>query len=271
MQQVNQVHFAVSQIFEVIGTDQLGVVAQELNSKNIAPIYYVAYYNDIKDKLGDLALGKVFVVECLVKGRSVVIPNYLTLCYTGDDSLSYKAFRRLYLSHLYHGPLYAARVGGEKSFDPKDVFAHPMLRLVESLHDSIHKVPLHNVLVDINYQYNRLTVYTRLPEHSPHEGFNTPRSLTYFPMERVIRTSFTLGGVPEEIQIQSRPDKFETVSTAPARVNIMHIFRNEGWTSLRDQMKADPKLNAFVRMFYENGYGAPVNTIEHTAKIVQNK
>lgn len=266
--------FEIVRIFPIMGGGQ-GVVLKD--ARSIKKEHYVADANDVSNP----RVGAFIEIPCRTKGDAVLIPNQLILVWAGDlqrrgaDMMkgmialaeASKMIRRQYLTYLYAGPLHASRqpaadaemVDGrvKKSFDPKDVFAHPTLRMLESLHDLIQPVKLHDALVENNYQYNRPTIYTRFRDDPEDVSYKTPRALNYYPLEKMVRVAYALGGVPDDIEVRVKEDKVEKIKAYPVMVNIVRTFTNEGWTSLRDMAYNEPPLRAFIKMFYDNGYGRP--------------
>jgi hypothetical protein len=258
--------FQVIRRFDIKGGGE-GVILLDVRSEKEA--YYVANANDVPNPNA----GAYIEIPCRKRGDAIVVPNELFLVWTGPMGNSSKAIRLQYLANLYNGPLHASRQASfsidsgmvEKTFDSKEVFQHPILRLLESLHDLLNTPSLHEQLVETNYQYNRMSVYTRFHDDPEDLSYKTPRSLNYYPMENLVRVTFSLGGVPDDISVQVKEDKFENVKVMPAMVNIIRTFRNEGWTSLRDLARKEPQLKAFIKMFYDNGYGKP-EVPEHLRK-----
>lgn len=269
----------VLRVFPVNGGGQ-GVLLRDVRSTK--KIHYVADSNDVPNP----RVGAFIELPCRMKGDAILVPNQLIQAWFGDlprngsDVSAHmvelaeasKHLRRQYVTYLYAGPLHASRqasvsidvVDGrvEKSFDPKDVFACPVLRLLETLHDLIQPVKLHDALAENNYQHNRHSIYTRFRDDPEGLSYKTPRSLNYYPLEKMVRVAYALGGVPDDIEVRVKEDKVEKIKAYPVMVNIVRTFTNEGWTSLRDMAHNEPSLREFIRMFYDNGYGKPEVT-EH--------
>ncbi len=217
--------------------------------------HYVANVKDLR--VSDP--GFTVQIPCRIKGDAVLIPEELILFATGSLEESSKSISRQYLSYLYNDPLHASRrnLSTAKNFDSKAVFAHPTLRLLESLHDTLHKSSLLEHLCATNFLYTRKKVYTRFRDDVQDNSYLTPRSLNYYPMENLIRVTFWIDGSPRETTVKVSSVNFEEIKTPPVSVQITRTFRNEGWTSLRDIAHKEPGLRAFIKMFYDNGYGRP--------------
>jgi hypothetical protein len=275
MSKTKGVLFHVVRHFDIVGGGT-GVLLKNVRSPAGQEVFYVANINDLKSA----TIGEYFEIACRIKGDAIQIPNELIQAWIGpsekarlDKQISNmvamadvtKQIRWQYLAHLYNGPLHASRQQAavltsrrvEKSFDSKDVFAHPILRMLESLHDVLQPVKLHEAMVENSYQFNRHAIYTRFRDDPEGISYKTPRSLNYYPLENMVRVAYALGGVPDDIEVRVKEDKVEKIKAYPVMVNIVRTFRNEGWTSLRDLAYNEPPLREFIRMFYDNGYGKP--------------
>jgi hypothetical protein len=255
MKSTTAMFFQVIRQFDIKGGGT-GVVLMNKRTPDAKEEYYVAN----SDSLFASTPGLIIEIPCRLKGDAIVIPEELILFAAGTLEDSSRSIRRQYLSYLYNDPLHTSRrldVSSAKNFDSKFVFTHPTLKLLESLHDLLHTPSLHEQLVEINYQYSRASVFTRFRDDPDNVSYRTPRTLLYYPMENLVRVTFALGGVPEHIQVQVKEDEHQLLATAPVMVNITRIYRNEGWTSLRDIAHKEPKLREFIRMFYSSEYGKP--------------
>lgn len=267
MNQTKPIMFKVIRQFDIIGGGT-GVVLANMRTPVGKENYYVTELKHAKDGTP----GALFELALRVRGDAIQFPSEFIPVGAGPMEDNSKAIRLIYLSHLYHGPLHATRQQGkavtagrvEKSFESKDVFEHPTLRLLESLHDLMYAPSLQRQLSEINYRYNRHIVYTRFSHLEDGITHLTPRQLYYFPKENLVRVNYALGGVEEDIEVKTNGDKVELISPAPVRVNIVRLYRNQGWTSLREMAFNEPKLRAFIDLFYSNGYGHPVDPAEES-------
>jgi hypothetical protein len=272
MNQTKAIMFKVIRQFDIIGGG-VGVVLANVRTPIGKENYYVTELQHVKTGTP----GHMFELALRVRGDAIQFPTEFIPVGAGPMEDSSKSIRLIYLSHLYHGPLHASRHQGKAlskaiitgrvekgSFESKDVFAHPTLRLLESLHDLMYTPSLHRQLSEINYRYNRHIVYTRFSHLEDGITHLTPRQLYYFPQENLVRVNYALGGVEEDIEVKTVGDKVESISPAPVRVNIVRLYRNQGWTSLREIAGNEPDLRAFIDMFYKNGYGHPVDPAEES-------
>jgi hypothetical protein len=244
----------IESIFEVKGGGE-AVLLKDMRS-GLTEQHYIADKNDIPSS--------TFVeLPAWMKGDKIVAPDILTPAWKGDPAASSRQLRSQYLAHLYAGPLYnGARGGPDKKFDPETVFSNKTLRMLETIHDRLNEEKLHDLLVATNYRHERKAVYTRF--HGGERSYSTPRLINYYPLVRTVKVVWALGGIPEDIEVPVGENQIAKVETAPVKVNIIRIYKDAGWTSLRDEMQKDPKLDSFVRMFYGNGYGVH-ETPDHPA------
>ncbi|BCM95258.1 hypothetical protein [Burkholderia phage FLC6] len=249
------------QVFEVfpMPNGESGVIlsALELGKHKL----YLSY----KKNLDNLKVGSdARFIEVPIKvgqvndTRRMEIPEYLVDIGFGPIVRVAEGMRKVYLAHLYNRPLMRPMGGQEKKIDPVTAFSDFTLVLIQAAYKHLSGCDIHEVLRENDYQYERLPVYTSFhdDDQEPRTIYNTPRTLHYYPDINTIRVSWTLGGTPMDV-VQYNDPSGETalyIKSQPFQLKIQRVYQNEGWMSLREAMKRDAVLLAFVKQFYANGY-----------------
>lgn len=187
----------------------------------------------------------------------IMMPDHLVGIGPGPLIRIAEGMRKTYLTHLYNRLLYRARGQEKKNYESAAIFADPVLVLIYSAYKSISGSSIHEALVENDYQYERLNVYTRFHDDAENIIYNTPRTLNYYPDIRTVRVAWSVGGTPKDVVRHNDPsgETLVHIKSQPYRLQIQRVYQNEGWMSLRDAMQNDPQLHAFVKQFYANGYG----------------
>jgi len=239
--------------------DKVGVIVHDCTSGSNA--LYLSYSSDL-EQYGDLSLARCISIPLEpIPGRSssnkFTPPLYLVEVGKGPIVRCASDMRRIYLAHLYNRPLYDVGRGSGKNYDPAAVFADPVLKLIWAAYKYLSGCDMHEALRENDYQYERLGVYTRFHDDNENNIYNTPRTMNYYPDIRTIRASWSIGGTPMDVVRHNDPmgETATQIKSQPYRLQIQRVYQNEGWKSLRREMIDDKKLHAFVKQFYENGYG----------------
>lgn len=256
MQQRKSIFMEVVKVFDVDGQNK-GVLLEDVRSTSgSGKLHYVARSNDISNATE----GSFIELPCRMHGSALRIPSFLELAWKGPIEGCSRQIRSSYLTHLYNGPLHVSRGirAEEKNFDSKAVFAHPMLKLLEATHDLLNEEKLHTLLSATGYQYHRKAVYTRFHHDESGRAYSTPRRLRYDPLTNTVTVEFGMGVRP------STDDEESVFDGIDVGIVVRKVFQNEGWTSLRDMVRNDPKLKSFVDLCRENRYIVP-EAPEHPA------
>lgn len=254
------------EIFDTFPTedDRLGVILASRSSGKV--MLYLSYMKDLvtyrtgsDERFVEIPVKVPAGSEALELGRPNM-PDHMVEMGFGPMIKLAEGLRKIYLSHLYNRPLYRSMGQEEKKFDPTTVFSYRTLVLIQAAYKHLSGCDIHEVLRENDYQYERLPVYTSFhdADGKPNRTiYNTPRTLNYYPDISTIRVSWTIGGTPRDV-VQYNDPSGETalyIKSQPFQLKIQRVYQNEGWLSLREAMKHDATLHAFVKQFYENGYG----------------
>ncbi|BAQ02735.1 hypothetical protein AVU38_gp207 [Ralstonia phage RSL2] len=222
--------------------------------------FYLSYKNDLDGyRIGSDAR-TIDVPVQVAQGRKTSIPIHMVDAGWGSLLRVVQGLRKVYLAHMYLRPLYRSMRGEEKKYDPTTVFADSELMLIEGAYRHFGGCDIHDVLRENDYQYERFGVYTRFHDDDgvPNPTiYNTPRTLNYYPDMNTIRVSWAVGGTPMDVVQYNDPtgESMLYIKSQPFQLKIQRVYQNEGWLSLREAMRQDEKLHAFVKQFYANGYG----------------
>lgn len=239
--------------------DKVGVILNDVIDGSNA--LYLSYASDLEQCDNICATQGIEIPLRAAPGRAspfkFTIPLYLVEIGKGPIVRCASDMRRIYLAHLYNRPLYESGRGDGKNYDPAAVFADPVLKLIWAAYKYLSGCDMHEALRENDYQYERLGVYTRFHDDNENIIYNTPRTMNYYPEIRTIRASWSIGGTPMDVVRHNDPmgETATQVKSQPYRLQIQRVYQNEGWKSLRREMESDKKLHAFVKQFYENGYG----------------
>ncbi|BDD79501.1 hypothetical protein [Burkholderia phage FLC8] len=246
-------------IFDTFETKngQTGVFLTHASQERVQ--FYLSYKKDLDGyRIGSDA-PYIDVPIQVAQGRRVSIPIHMVDAGWGTLLKVIQGLRKVYLAHMYLRPLYRTMRGEEKKYDPATAFADDVLMLIEGAYKHFGGCDIHEVLRENDYQYERLGVYTRFHDDdlTPNAPiYNTPRTLNYYPDMNTIRVSWVVGGTPNDV-VQHNDPSGETmlyIKSQPFQLRIQRVYQNEGWLSLREAMRQDEKLHAFVKLFYANGY-----------------
>lgn len=253
MSNIVNVPFEVTMTF-TLPDGSLGVVLRQVTN----PRLYFAVQVDAVFKAKPV--GSVFNVECTQKpGRTLSYPSNMEKVWEGPIGNSARQIQRLYLTYLYARGLNARSVNRDtpKDFSPEAVFKTPILVLLESLYDTIHTPKLREVLSATNFLYGRKAIYTAPHWASAGQSYPTPRSLSWYPEQKtVVATYHMVSGLG--IEPNALPEE-AMVKHVGNMLQIQRAYQNEGWISLRDLMKSEPKLEAMVRTFIDDFGIKPVD------------
>lgn len=241
--------FKVDLTFEVPNSEsKLGVVFHPIKWETAK---HVAFANDVVPALPP---GSIFEIECEVtEGGTMRHPQHIHRAWMGRLGSSSSGILKNYLTALYSDGLqdYEKQTRPvPKSYLSADVFATPILVLLETLHNTLNVTPLHTLLEARNYQLYRPAVYTRL--EGADTAFNTPRKLRYYPKINTIDVEFIVenyDNVPKEMMGMD--------SIVGDTVHIVRYYTNESWLSLRDLCKRDKKVDTMVRSLIEQEFMHP--------------
>lgn len=243
MKKMVKTYFRVDMTFEMSGPEpRLGVVFHPIRWHTA---HHVAFADEIVPALPPrLQPGTVFEME--VEERPIgamKYPQQLHRAWMGPMGNSSSGILLNYLTALYGEGLqdYQRQTRPTpKSYQSEDVFATPILVLLETLHNTLNVTPLHTLLEAKNYELYRSSVYTRLEGEDT--TFNTPRKLQYYPEKNTVAAEFILenfDNVPNEMMVGS--------STPGDSVHIVRYYTNQSWLSLRDLCKRDETVDTMVR------------------------
>lgn len=241
----------------------LGVVIRQVTRPEIHQVLLA------DDMFGGKPVGTIFDVECeQLANDSLRYPANLESAWSGPIGNSAKQIESRYLQYLYLVGL-QGRIANEvasegqvptaapKSFDPKDVFATPILVLFETLYKTIHGQDIKEVLAKIDFYYNKRSYFTRFNGDDAGITYRTPRALRYYPEYRTVAVAFVLendDNVPKNILPENLAAKFRGDVHL-----IQRFYTNTSWLSLRDLCKKDTNVWGIISGFIDRGFIKPVD------------
>lgn len=266
MSNVITAEFHVAKRFEV--DNQIGYLIFKCDDDKKP--YYLAFESDI----GARKVDERFEIELPFRNGRVMPTSWMINVWPTEHHRrtpgSAEFLKKNYLSYLYQTALRANTPSGsvQLTYDKETVFATPILRLIEELYLDLTKKKMRDELAKIDFLYQRRKVYTRVMENRQETNYTTPRYLTYHPDEQIVVATYWLTDTPELVDPPADQEGRSPVPVSHIRAMVVRTTKGEGWMTLREYMKADPKVDAYVRGYFAQGLGTVEELSQRNKKLM---